>query len=460
MSGESVLEQAQAAAAAREYERAIKLYTQAVEAAPTAAALAGRASVHNKLKNYMEAAADASHAIELDDKLVPAHKEKGSACYHLEEYESAMDAFEAAAALEPSKKIHKTWVDMCRVQMGETLPPTPMPPGYGAGAGPLQQEDGPPSSSSASLPAGSAASDAAGGKGITLAGDELQAFLAQARQGGLAQAMGGQRGPPPEAAEEPGSEVPTHATADDPEFSKYWRSPAAASLAAALPDKPAGAKYRHQWFQSAERVEVDVLAKGLKKEAVEVTIEPRRLRVVTSSGEGQKEYELDLALHGEVDPSQSRFEVLGIKVEIRLRKVEAQPWPQLEQGSSAQQQAAAEATAAAEAAATPAAGVADASTPAAAAPQQPSAAGPYAGKKVDWDKVAADIQAEEKEEKLEGEQELMKFFRELYDGGDEDTRRAMVKSMQESGGTALSMNWGEVAQKDFKKQGKDVEEED
>jgi hypothetical protein len=50
---------------------------QAVEAAPTAAALAGRASVHNKLKNYMEAAADASHAIELDDKLVPAHKEKG-----------------------------------------------------------------------------------------------------------------------------------------------------------------------------------------------------------------------------------------------------------------------------------------------------------------------------------------------------------------------------------------------
>lgn len=174
-----------------------------------------------------------------------------------------------------------------------------------------------------------------------------------------------------------------------------------------------------------------MLAKGLKKEAVEVTIEPRRLRVATSSGEGegglpghggsltwsthlrlllagtllldccrngtvplstctthmhpagQKEYELDLALHGEVDPCQSRFEVLGTKVEIRLRKVEAQPWPQLEQGSSAQQQgqgqAAAEATAAAEAAATPAAGVADASTAAAAAPQQPSAARPYAG---------------------------------------------------------------------------------
>jgi hypothetical protein len=126
---------------------------------------------------------------------------------------------------------HLACCALCCAAHAETLPPTPMPPGYGAGAGPLQQEDAPPSPSSASLPAGSAANDAAGGKGITLAGDELQAFLAQARQGGLAQAMGGQRGPPPEAAEEPGSEVPTHATADDPEFSKYWRSPAAGELA-------------------------------------------------------------------------------------------------------------------------------------------------------------------------------------------------------------------------------------
>lgn len=50
---------------------------QAVDAEPTAEALAGRASVNNKLKNFMEAAADASRAVELNDKLAAAHKEKG-----------------------------------------------------------------------------------------------------------------------------------------------------------------------------------------------------------------------------------------------------------------------------------------------------------------------------------------------------------------------------------------------
>ena len=34
---------------------------------------------------------------------------------------------------------------------------------------------------------------------------------------------------------------------------------------------------------------------------------------------------------------------------------------------------------------------------------------------------------------------------------DEDTRRAMIKSYQTSGGTVLSTNWKEVKEKDYEK---------
>ncbi|KAK1867000.1 hypothetical protein I4F81_009512 [Pyropia yezoensis] len=41
----------------------------------------------------------------------------------------------------------------------------------------------------------------------------------------------------------------------------------------------------------------------------------------------------------------------------------------------------------------------------------------------------------------------MALFRKLYDGSDDDARRAMIKSYSESNGQVLSMNWGEVAKK-------------
>lgn len=49
--------------------------------------------------------------------------------------------------------------------------------------------------------------------------------------------------------------------------------------------------------------------------------------------------------------------------------------------------------------------------------------------------------------------------RQIYASADEDTRRAMNKSYQESGGKVLSTNWKEVAQKkvtadEDKKEGK------
>ena len=70
--------------------------------------------------------------------------------------------------------------------------------------------------------------------------------------------------------------------------------------------------------------------------------------------------------------------------------------------------------------------------------------------KKNWDGITTEILSAEKEKTLDedpnvsGDSTLNSFFQKLYGDADEDTRRAMVKSFSESGGTTLSTNWDEV----------------
>ncbi|KAF5442179.1 hypothetical protein F2P56_034866 [Juglans regia] len=72
---------------------------------------------------------------------------------------------------------------------------------------------------------------------------------------------------------------------------------------------------------------------------------------------------------------------------------------------------------------------------------------PSSKPKKDWDKIEADVKKEEKDEKLDGDAALNKFFQNIYADADEDTKRAMKKSFVESNGTVLSTNWKEVGSK-------------
>jgi suppressor of G2 allele of SKP1 len=69
-----------------------------------------------------------------------------------------------------------------------------------------------------------------------------------------------------------------------------------------------------------------------------------------------------------------------------------------------------------------------------------------------WDGITESILSSEKQitsnedPNAGGDSSVNKFFQEIYSNASDDTKRAMMKSYVESGGTTLSTNWDEVGQ--------------
>jgi suppressor of G2 allele of SKP1 len=213
------------------------------------------------------------------------------------------------------------------------------------------------------------------------------------------------------------------ASSDNANGTASASSSSSSSTAAAAPP------VRWEWFQSASNVTIEVFMKNVAQQDVKVDATASSIDIEIRVPGTNKTWEHHHDLYANIEKDKVRVRVLSTKVEITLPKVAKDVmWDELD----AKPELASVKV--------PPASIASATDAPTAAHSYPSSS----KKKVDWSRVEKDVEQESKDEKLTGDAGLMKLFRDIYSNADEDTRRAMVKSYQESGGTVLSTNWSEV----------------
>jgi suppressor of G2 allele of SKP1 len=361
---EDIEKRGHAAFVDEDYEEAVNLYTEALALEPAnATVLSSRAAAHTKLENYTDAVADANRAIELNPKAPKAFLRKGIACFHLEEYETAKASFEAGAALDPKTSAFKTWIAKCDAKISEENTEV----------------------FATSRPAATTVSSAS------------------------------------EVAEP--METSTRSADSEVVPSLEKEEPSSSEVPAPEPASPAPPKYRHTWYQSQSYTSIEIFAKKIRKEDLEVDFGEQILSVVIKAGESEEPYVFQTRLYGKIVPSKCSYSLLSTKVEIKLAKADPSQWKQLEfDPKSVTVQVATKKD----------------------VKEYPSST---IKPSKDWDRIEAEVKKEEKDEKLEGDAALNKLFRDIYSSADEDTRRAMNKSFVESNGTVLSTNWKDVGKK-------------
>ncbi|KAF9056607.1 SGS domain-containing protein [Panaeolus papilionaceus] len=181
---------------------------------------------------------------------------------------------------------------------------------------------------------------------------------------------------------------------------------------------------RHEFYETDEKVTLSIFDKGADPSQVSINFEDRKFTYT----HGDKSLVLE-PLKGQINPDASDFTVGKVKVEVRFVKRAMGRWGSL---------------------------VGDSPDPLANAgyvapvPAETAETAAARKKRKDWGAITENILTSEKEKSTEedpnvgGDAALNGFFQKIFADADEDTKRAMMKSYQESGGTTLSTNWDEV----------------
>ncbi|KAM7463755.1 hypothetical protein LguiA_031876 [Lonicera macranthoides] len=385
------------------FELALDLYSQAIAINPNHAELfADRAQANIKLNNFTDAVSDASKAIELDPSMPKAYLRKGMACIKLEEYQTAKAALEVGASLAVGDLRFTNLIKECDQGIaGNVVDCKPTPLELTTSRHRLWRLTISQNHLYVTQPDEEVR---------TLTGEFVTTYISHIEEVG-------------ELPKQLLDEAPTNVVTPGSEsLDKSAVTPKDVEPNTTVPDsKP---KYRHEFYQKPEEVVVTIFARDIPAQSVVVDYGEQILSV-TIDVPGKDAYTFQPRLFGKIVPAKCKYEILSTKIEIRLAKAEPIQWTSLEYSK-------------------------DNSVPRQICVSSVNQKPVYPSSKpktVDWDKLEAEVKKEEKEEKLDGDAALNKFFRDIYQDADEDTRRAMRKSFIESNGTVLSTNWKEVGSK-------------
>jgi suppressor of G2 allele of SKP1 len=403
----------EAALKASNYDDAIAHYTKAIQDSPEAATYHLKRSIaYQRRSKYEDALIDSENAVYLAVKrakrelIAQAQLRRGIAMYHLENYGNAHYCFDLAKQMDNTEKSVVMWQAKAEMKLKE-----------------LGLED----------------------PRTELTCEEYPEFKKAAEPAKAPTAEA-----PPAAKPVATKVTPNGTSATTSGATKENDAPSTTTTTPAPP-----AKIRHDWYQTNDNVVLDILAKGVSKTSAIVQIEPTSLSISFPTATGSTfDFSLD-PLFARIDASNSTYRVLSTKIEVTLKKeLAGQRWPALENDHPLP-------TAADEAISLPPKSNASAGVPS-----------PYSSGPKNWDTIASeslraaatpkpsnpdttDDGPSDKGIKSKGNldedddegDDVNKFFKHLFKNADPDTRKAMVKSYTESGGTALSTNWDEVGKK-------------